>query len=110
MDKKKIEQSLKEIAKSDGVSVEEVRRQIELAISTAMSNPDPTIKAFWDSISSNGKKPTPEEVIAHILRIIGEESKKNDNISRKVSISASETNTNFYINHKNNQNLIRGGF
>jgi len=75
MNKKRIERSLKKIAKKNGVSVEEVRKEIEAAISTGEGNPDPKMQAFWGSIPSKGDKPTPEEVIAHIAGIAKQKNK-----------------------------------
>ena len=66
---RKAARSLKKIAKKYGVSEEEVRNDISLAVSAAKENPDPLIQAFWDSIPSEGDKPTPEEVVAHIAGI-----------------------------------------
>lgn len=54
------------VAEKEGVSVEEVRREIQLAIDDAMKNPDPKIQAQWRKIPKKGKKPTPEEVIAFV--------------------------------------------
>jgi len=69
MNKKKINRSLKKIAKREGVSVEEVRREIELAINLAQKNPDPKIQKFWNSLPGEGVKPTQEEIITHIASI-----------------------------------------
>ena len=69
MNNKKMQRLLKKIAKKHGVSVEDVRRDIDLAASMAKENPDEKIQAFWDSIPSKGDKPTPEEVLAHITSI-----------------------------------------
>jgi len=76
MNSKKIKRSLKKLAERDGVSVEEVRRQIELAITSAQDNPDPKIQAFWNSIPRKGDKLTPEEVIAHIAGIVDDKKGK----------------------------------
>lgn len=54
------------VAEKESVSVEEVRREIQLAIDDAMKNPDPKIQAQWRKIPKKGKKPTPEEVIEFI--------------------------------------------
>lgn len=54
------------VAEKEGVSVEEVRREIQLAIDDAMKNPDPKIQEQWRRIPKKGKKPTPEEVIEFI--------------------------------------------
>jgi len=75
MNKRKINRLLKKVAKKNGVSVEEVRRDISLAESMARENPDPKIKAFWDSIPSAGDSATPEEVVAHIAGIAKQKNK-----------------------------------
>jgi len=75
MNKKKISRSLKKIAEKEGKSVDEVRRDIEQAISIAESNPDPKMKEFWSSIPCKGDKPTVEEVIAHIAGIADKKQK-----------------------------------
>lgn len=75
MNKRKMERLLKKIAKKNGVSVEEVRRDIDAAISIGGGNPDPKIQAFWGSIPSKGDKLTPEEVIAHIAEIADQKNK-----------------------------------
>jgi ribosome recycling factor len=75
MDAQKIQKALKKIAKKEGVSVGEVRREIEKAIQEARSNPDPKIQAFWNSIPYKGDELTPEDVIAHISGIVDEKNK-----------------------------------
>ena len=75
MNNKKIRNLFEQIALRDGKSVYEVRQEIELAISSAQDNPNPDIKAFWRSVPRQGRKPTPEEVIVHIARLV--DKKKN---------------------------------
>jgi len=70
MANKKIESALRKIAKNNGVSEAEVRREIELAIEDARENPDPGIQAFWKGVPRKGDKPTVEDVIAHIAETI----------------------------------------
>jgi len=72
---KKIRKALQQIAKKEGVSVGEVRRNIKLAMQDARSNPDPKIQAFWDSIPHKRDKLTPEDVIAHIAGIVRKEKR-----------------------------------
>ena len=62
----KIKCSLASVAKQNGVSIDEVKREIQKAIDIGMANPDPKIKAFWNSIPRSGERPTPEEVIAYL--------------------------------------------
>jgi len=66
MNTKKINRSLKRVAKRNGVSVEEVRREIELALTLAQNNPDQKVQTFWNSIPSESNVPTMEEALAHI--------------------------------------------
>lgn len=61
-------EAIKRTAQQYGVSVEEVRRDIQEAIDIAMSNPDPKIRAFWAKFPFKGKKPAPEEFIAFMTK------------------------------------------
>ena len=70
MSRKNAEQSvknvLKTVADNNGVSVETVRHEIEVAIAAARENTDPNVRAFWNDLPCKGETPTPEEVIAYI--------------------------------------------
>lgn len=70
MNKRKAKQSARNalavVAKKNGVSLETVKREIEVAIAAARENNDPIVQAFWNSIPHKGKTLTPEEVIAYI--------------------------------------------
>ena len=63
MDREKIAGILERVAVLNGVSVEEVRREIGLAIMEGMSNPDPETKAQWAGMESNRGILSPEDVI-----------------------------------------------
>lgn len=70
MDKKrekKITDSLRQIAKKEGISEEEVRKEIAYAVSLALKSNDPKIQSFWKDIPCEGDSPTIEEVIDHII-------------------------------------------
>ena len=56
----------REIAKKDGVSVAEVKREMEKAIGAAWDNPNKTAEnaAMQNAIRPDGTKPTVEELIA----------------------------------------------
>jgi hypothetical protein len=70
---KSVKGALESVAKREGISVEEVRREIELAVAAARENGDSNIKAFWDGIPAKGGELTAEEVIGYFLRMhIGE--------------------------------------
>ena len=62
----KAERALKQLAKKEGVSVETVRHEIEIAISAARKSTDPKAQNFWKSVPRKGEYPTPEEVIVHL--------------------------------------------
>ena len=55
---------LRKVAKIHGVSVKEVREDMQYAIDHAYKNP--TLRARC--VNSDGEKPTPEEVIDHAVR------------------------------------------
>jgi len=61
---------LGELAKLKGVSVEKIRKEIQIAIDSGLSNPDPVIQANWAKIPKKGAKHTPEEVIAYMAEKI----------------------------------------
>lgn len=53
----------KSIARQNGVSEEEVKREIERSIAEACKDPDAPINKI-----GKGKMPTPEEVMEHVMR------------------------------------------
>ena len=53
----------KSIARQNGVSEEEVKREIEKSIAEACKDPNAPINKI-----GKGKVPTPEEVMEHVLR------------------------------------------
>lgn len=62
----KAKNALKQLAKQEGVSVETVRHEIEIAIAEARKSTDPKAQAFWKTVPRKGEYPTPEEVIVHL--------------------------------------------
>ena len=65
-----MEKILQKIAEKEGVSVEAVRREIEIVIEAAQKNTDPKAQAFWQSVPCKDKNPTAEEAILHIAKIV----------------------------------------
>ena len=57
---------LKKVARENGVSVAEVRREIQAAIDAAYINPS----FHAQCVLRKGSKPTPEELMSHITRRI----------------------------------------
>lgn len=62
--------AIKKIAERDGVSVEYVRKQMQIAMLNGLCSTDPKIKKFWDSIPREGDIPTPEELILYTAEIV----------------------------------------
>lgn len=63
---KKGKKIIKQIAKENGVSVDEVRRDMEIAIKEAYQNPD--TRQEWSRLFGEGIMPTPEEFICTISK------------------------------------------
>lgn len=57
--------ALKQIARRENSDVETVRKHIQIAIISGMTNPDPAVREAWAKIPRKGEYPTPEEVIAY---------------------------------------------
>lgn len=64
---KKITDSLRQIAKKEGISEEEVRKEIAYAVSLALKSNNPKVQNFWKNIPCEGDSPTIEEVIDYII-------------------------------------------
>ena len=60
------ERALNEVAARNNTTVEEVRKQIKLAMLVAMCSQDATIQEKWKNIPSAGDVPTPEELMVYI--------------------------------------------
>lgn len=58
-----------QVAAQNHVSIEEVRMEMQLAISEAMKSDNPTAKAFWKQLSPGGTPPTPDELIPLLAAI-----------------------------------------
>lgn len=73
--KTQIEQYLELIAGQEGLTTEEVRKDIGLAISYALKSDDPKVRDFWKAIPCEGDSPTIEEVINYITIQLVDQSK-----------------------------------
>lgn len=62
--------ALELVAKKNGCSVEEVRREIQNAINEGMKSTDPAAVKFWSNLSRNGGVPEPEEVIEAMAKAV----------------------------------------
>ena len=68
MDKERITDILEKVAALNGVSVEEVRKEIGLAIMEGMANQNPQTKANWTEMESDRGILSPEDVIAQLVQ------------------------------------------
>lgn len=62
-----IEASLNKIAEAEGISVEDVRQEIALAISCALKSDNAEMKMLWKSIPTENTSPTVDEVIDYLV-------------------------------------------
>lgn len=68
MEKSKVIRAFEKIARKEGISVDEVRQEIQKAIDDAMQSDDPAVQAYWRKIKFKGEKPMPEEVVLYIAK------------------------------------------
>lgn len=61
---------IRKVAKQNGVSAKEVRKDIEEMIRVGMSSTEPEAIAFWSQFG--GKTPTPEQFIAALSYAVKE--------------------------------------
>ena len=70
-----IKNNLEKIAKSEGITTDEVRQEIALAISYALKSNDPKVHNFWKDIPCEGDAPTVDEIIDYIATQLIKERK-----------------------------------
>ena len=62
------EAALREVARKNHTTLEEVRKEIWLAMIAAMCDPDPAIQRVWREIPHAGDLLTPEDFITYIAK------------------------------------------
>lgn len=60
--------ALQEVARRNHTSLEEVRKEIKLAMLVAMCSSDPAIQNQWKSIPYEGDTITPEDLIRYVAK------------------------------------------
>ena len=70
-----IQKIYEEVAKKYGVTAEEVKREMQMALEAAWENPRNTeeVKRKQQEITPNGEIPTPEQVITHCIDCLKED-------------------------------------
>lgn len=64
---------IRQIAKQEGVSEQQVLDEMQKAIDAGYSDPDPAVQAYWASMPFKGK-PTPQELIVYLAGKMRKES------------------------------------
>lgn len=68
----KAKKAISKITAENGVTVKEVREEIQKAIDEGMKSTDPQAIKLWKNCPKKGDKPTPEELIEYIAKIVKE--------------------------------------
>ena len=68
MKNRQASKAISQVARSHHVSEDTVRKEIQEAISEALSSPDPAVQALWKQIPCAGETPEPEELIDWIVK------------------------------------------
>ena len=67
---KDAERALREVAQQNNTTLEEVKKEIRLAMLAGLCNTDPAVQARWKDIPCAGEVPTPEELIAYVATMV----------------------------------------
>ena len=57
---------IRQIAKQNGVTTAEVKKDIREAIRVGMSSPDPAVQAHWRGMSPTGAEPSINQVLTYL--------------------------------------------
>ena len=60
---KKAEAAIRAIATKHGITEDEVRKEMTIAIESGYNNPDPAVRAYWQNTPFHSRKPSPEEFL-----------------------------------------------
>ena len=61
---KKARSAVKTVAKNEGLTAAEVRKEMKAAMAEGMQSADPAVREMWRNIPCKGETPEPEELIA----------------------------------------------
>ena len=79
-----IESILNIVAEQNGVTGEEVKREIQAIIDELYESDDPAIKAKWHCMTVNGQKPSIEQLIIYCANRVNIQSKP-EKITKRYS-------------------------
>ena len=79
-----IEGILNTVAEQNGVTVEEVKREIQAIIDDLYESDDPAIKANWHCMTENGQKLSIEQLIIYCANRVDIQSKP-EKIAKRYS-------------------------
>lgn len=68
MKKRKLDVILAKIAKANGTSVQEVRKEMQVAMEAGQRSEDPKVKEIWNQIPKKGQELTLEEFVDYLVR------------------------------------------
>ncbi len=72
MQKKKLDTILAKIAKNHGVTVQEVRKEMEAAMEAGQRSEDPKVKEIWDRIPKKDQVLTLEEFVDYLIQRVNQ--------------------------------------
>jgi len=72
MEKVNAEKAIREIAVREGITVEEVRKEMKKAMLIGLCSQDPSVQEKWKRIPCKGEVPTPEELITYMAENVKE--------------------------------------
>ena len=67
---KNFEEILEKIAKENGTTPENVRREIQRAIDEAYGHHNADAQPLWNKMAPSGNKPTPEEFVMQLAMML----------------------------------------
>ena len=71
------ESLLERLARENGVTVEEIRKQLGKKLEAGLSDPDPKRRTPWERIPCAGERPTVEEWLEYVVKRIYEEGRED---------------------------------
>lgn len=74
---KEFKELLEAVAKQHNTTVEEVYKEMQIAIDAGFDNPDPEVQKMWKQIPFKGDRPTPEDVIPYVATMAQAQKRAN---------------------------------